>query len=316
MSAVESPFLGSLTTIPGILVGHAHDEAAQTGCTVVLLPEQTTASVDVRGGAPGTRETDLLDPSAMVQYVDAICLCGGSAFGLAAATGVMAWLEARGRGFDTRVAKVPIVPAAVIFDLAVGQAERRPDATMGVAACDAATQEPVREGRVGVGCGATVGKFLGMATASRGGVGSAAYTFPDGTIVAALVVVNAFGSVCRDGTTTVIAGVQRPEGGFYAIDELQTMAVQASFAAQNTTLGVVATNAKLDKASCRKLAQMAHDGLARTIRPIHTPFDGDTIFAVATGTHPTASLLHLGAAAADVVAHAVERAVQTTLGAN
>ena len=303
---------GFLTSVSGVRVGHAGDREARTGCTVVLLPAGTTASVDVRGGAPGTRETDLLDPSAMVQHINAICLCGGSAFGLAAAAGVVQWLYERGMGFDAGAARVPIVPAAVIFDLAVGRADRWPDAAMGYAACDAATGEAVEEGQVGAGTGATVGKALGMANAMPGGIGSAALTLPDGTTVAALVVTNALGDVRRAGGGEIIAGARvAPDSDTFA--DTSRLLLEAPpvppAPGSNTTIAVVATDAALDKAGCRKLAQMAHDGLARTISPVHTPFDGDAVFAVATGTRPAASLLVLGHAAATALAEAVERSV-------
>jgi L-aminopeptidase/D-esterase-like protein len=302
----------SLTSVAGVRVGHAHDREARTGCTVVVLPEGTTAGVDVRGGAPGTRETDLLDPSALVQHVNAFCLCGGSAFGLAAATGVVDWLRERGVGFDAGAARVPIVPAAVIFDLAVGRADRWPDAAMGYAACEAATGEPVAEGAVGAGAGATVGKLLGMANAMPGGVGSAALTLPDGTTVAALVVTNAFGDVRRANGGAIIAGARvSPDSGEFA--DTARLLLEGPLAppqvVSNTTICVVATDATLDKAGCRKLAQMAHDGLARTISPVHTPLDGDTVFAAATNARPAPPLLVLGHAAATALAQAVERSV-------
>jgi L-aminopeptidase/D-esterase-like protein len=303
---------GSLTSVRGVRVGHAQDGEARTGCTVVLLPEGTTGGVDVRGGAPGTRETDLLDPSALVQHINAICLCGGSAFGLAAATGVVEWLRERGVGFDAGAARVPIVPAAVIFDLHVGRADRWPDAAMGYAACQAATDGPVEEGAAGAGTGATVGKALGMANAMPGGVGSAALTLSDGTTVAALVVTNAFGDVRRANGGAIIAGARlAPDSQAFA--DTARLLLQAPpeppAPGGNTTICVVATNAVLDKAGCRKLAQMAHDGLARTIWPVHTPVDGDTVFAAATGARQGPPLLVLGHAAAVVLAEAVERSV-------
>lgn len=308
---------GSLTSVAGVRVGHAQDGEARTGCTVVLLPEGTTAGVDVRGGAPGTRETDLLDPSALVQHINAIALCGGSAFGLAAATGVVEWLHERGVGFDAGAARVPIVPAAVIFDLGVGSADRWPDAAMGYAACEAATDASVAEGGVGAGAGATVGKALGMANAMPGGVGSAALTLPDGTTVGALAVTNAFGDVRRAQNGAIIAGARvAPDSATFA--DTARLLLQAPPAPPapggNTTICVVVTDAALDKAGCRKLAQMAHDGLARTIWPVHTPYDGDTVFAAATGARPASSLLVLGHAAATALAEAVERSVITRRG--
>ena len=304
--------VGSLTSIGGIRVGHAHDVDALTGCTVILLPPDTVGAVDVRGGAPGTRETDLLAPQAMVQHVHALCLAGGSAYGLAAASGVMSWLNERDIGFDVRVARVPIVPAAVLFDLAMGRADRWPDAAMGYAACDAAHAGRVEEGCVGAGIGAAVGKILGMSRATKGGLGSAAITLPDGATVAALAVTNAFGDVRCDDGGAILAGARSPErnGGFADSARLLREApAQLIFAGGNTTLVVVATDARLDKTACTKLAEMAQDGLARTIRPIHTPFDGDVVFAVATGTQPSSHLVVLGSAAAGVVATAIERSV-------
>lgn len=301
---------GSLTTITGITVGHAHDAEALTGCTVILLPPGTACAADVRGGAPGTRETDLLAPQAMVQHVHAICLAGGSAYGLAAATGVMEYLHAHGIGFDVRVARVPIVPAAVLFDLALGRPDRWPDAAMGYAACVNAHCGPVAEGCVGAGIGAAVGKILGIGQATKGGIGSASITLPGGVTVAALVVTNAFGDVRRDQGGAIIAGARMHTGGFVDTARLlRSVTADLVFGGGNTTLAVIATDAVLDKTSCKKLAEMAQDGLARTIRPIHTPFDGDIVFATATGSKPAEQLLILGSAAADVLALAVERSV-------
>jgi L-aminopeptidase/D-esterase-like protein len=306
----------ALTDIPNLLVGHAQDGEALTGCTVILPPPGTLAGVDVRGGAPGTHETDLLNPLAMMQEVHAIALCGGSAFGLAAVPGVVRWLYERKRGFDVGITRVPIVPAAVIFDLGVGRADRWPDAAMGFAACEAATQS-VAEGAVGAGIGAMVGKLGGIASAMPGGVGSWSATLGDGTLVAALAVVNAFGDVYNEAGQ-IIAGMRSPQGGFADTGSvLRNANIGAGFGPgrtnaqelSNTTLAVVATNATLSKAEASKLAQMAHDGLARAIRPVHTPFDGDTVFALATGERPASHLVALGSLAADVLAEAVRRAV-------
>jgi L-aminopeptidase/D-esterase-like protein len=304
----------AITDVPGILVGHAQDLEALTGCTVVLTTEGATGGVDVRGGAPGTRETDLLDPTAMVSVVHAITLCGGSAFGLAAATGVVEWLRERAIGFDTRVAKVPIVPAAVIFDLGIGRADRWADAGMGYAAC-AAASATVAEGCVGAGTGATVGKLLGLAGAVKSGIGTWSETLADGTLIGALVVCSAWGDVYRQTDSQIIAGTRDPQSG-RLIDAMALLrqpayqsAASAIAAAQNTTLAVIATDARLSKAQATKLAQMAQDGLARAIHPVHTPFDGDTVFALATGRRTGPPLTILGAIAADVLAHAVERSV-------
>jgi L-aminopeptidase/D-esterase-like protein len=308
----------SITDVPGILVGHAHDEAALTGVTVVRALGGAVAGVDVRGGAPGTRETDLLDPTATVQQVHAIALCGGSAFGLAAAGGVMERLREEGIGFPAGPALVPIVPAAVIFDLAVGRADRFPDPAMGYAACAGATAHPA-EGCVGVGMGASVGKILGMAGAMKSGVGTWSETLPDGTTIGALVVVNAWGDV-YDEQGALIAGARDPQSGalLNTTAVLRRPATSAAFgggrsagaALTNTTLAVVATDAQLRKAEARRLALMAHDGLARTIRPVHTPFDGDTVFALATGRRAAPNLVQLGSLLAEVTATAVVRAVR------
>jgi L-aminopeptidase/D-esterase-like protein len=304
----------AITDVPGVLVGHAQDLDALTGCTVVLMADGATGAVDVRGGAPGTRETDLLDPTAMVSVVHAITLCGGSAFGLAAATGVVDWLRERAIGFDTGVAKVPIVPAAVIFDLGIGRPDRWPDAAMGYASC-AAAGTSVAEGCVGAGTGATVGKLLGPAGAVKSGIGTWSEALADGTVIGALAVCNAWGDVWRQADGQIIAGTRDPKSG-QLIDSMTLLrqpayqaAASAIAAAQNTTLAVIATDVCLSKAEATKLAQMAQDGLARAIRPVHTPFDGDTVFALSTGRRAGPPLAILGAIAADVLAHAIERSV-------
>ena len=299
----------TLTAITGVAVGHAQDAIAHTGCTVVLLPVGTTCGVDVRGGGPGTRETDLLAPTAMVPHVDALLLTGGSAFGLAAADGVMRWLRERGRGFVTAAGPVPIVPAAVLFDLVVG-GNRWPDAAMGYAACVHAGDAPVLEGSVGAGTGTTVGKLLGVANAMPGGVGSAAHTLPNGVTVAALAVTNAFGDVYEPDSRTIIAGARGPDGNFLDTARAILSAALLDAFSTNTTLCIIVTDATLDKAMCTKLAQMAQDALPRTIRPIHTPFDGDTVFAAATNTRPFTHLAVLGTAAADVLTAAIARSVR------
>jgi L-aminopeptidase/D-esterase-like protein len=313
----------SLTDVPGICVGHAHDLEALTGVTVVLAPPGTVGSVDVRGGAPATRETDLLAPEAMVSEVHALAFCGGSAMGLAAVTGVVDWLREQGRGFDVGLTRVPIVPAAALFDLGLGRADRFPDAAMGYAACVAASAAESSEGCVGAGAGASVGKLLGMAWAMKAGIGSWSERLPDGTTVGALVALNAFGDVRRDDGS-LLAGVRDPQHGRLA-DTLALLRNPQLVPGRpwggarpgaNTTIAVVATDAKLDKAGARKLAQMAQDGLARSIRPIHTPFDGDSVFTLATGQRPATPMLVLGSIAAEVLARAVERAAlaATSLG--
>jgi len=305
----------SITDVPGIRVGHATNQEAMTGCTVVLCPPGgAVGGVDQRGGAPGTRETDLLRPLHTVERVHAVLLAGGSAFGLDAAGGVVRWLEEHKIGFDVRVAKVPIVPAAVVFDLDVGRADIRPDAAMGYAACSAARGGPVAEGRVGAGTGCTVGKVLGMGHASPGGTGTASVDLGGALVVGAIVVVNAFGDVVDPHTGQILAGA-RPLGGEGWADTLATMKglvgkTVLRFAGRgHTVIGVVATNARLTKEGANKVAQMAHNGLARAIRPAHTMLDGDTLFALATGKK-AADVNLVGAYAAEVVAEAIVRAVK------
>jgi L-aminopeptidase/D-esterase-like protein len=308
-----------LTAVAGLEVGHHTLADRPTGCTVVLARRGAIAGVDVRGGAPGTRETDLLDPSNTVQRVHAVVLSGGSAFGLDAATGVARYLEERGIGFDVGVAKVPIVPAAVLFDLSVGDKPHvRPTADSGYRAAQAATGGPVPEGNVGAGAGATVGKIAGLARRMKGGMGSASIALPDGLVVAALVAVNAVGDVLDPATGRLIAGVRTEDGR--ALADARTLLRAAGFKplarpGENTTIGVVASNAALDKAQARKVAQMAHDGLARAIVPAHTPLDGDTIFALASGERGgAANVMTIGALAADAVADAIVRAVRAASG--
>lgn len=303
----------ALTDIPGIRVGHWTNLEAATGCTVILCPQGAVAGVDVRGGAPGTRETDLLDPTCMVEKVHAICLAGGSAFGLAAADGVMRWLEERGYGFDVRIARVPIVPTAVIFDLALGRADVRPDAAAGYAACEAANAEAIAEGNVGAGTGATVGKLLGYPYGMKGGLGTASRRIAEDVIVAALAVVNAAGDVVNPRTGQIVAGARCADGQGFA-DIMATLAggvgvSRDSWGARNTTLGVVATNVALTKAGANKLAQMAQTGLVRAIRPVHTMIDGDVVFALSLGDR-SGDLTVIGALAADVLSEAIVRAVQ------
>lgn len=308
----------AITDVPGILVGHAHDAEAVTGCTAVLTLTGAVGGVDVRGGGPGTRETDLLNPIASVSEVHGIALCGGSAFGLAAATGVVRWLYERNVGYDVGVTRVPIVPAGVIFDLRIGQGHRWPDEAMGYAACEAAGPHTV-EGSVGVGMGASVGKLRGPEAAVKSGVGTWSETLSDGTIIGALVVCNAFGDVWRDGG--ILAGARDLEHGGFAdsmrlLRRVELLGGVPTRATQNTTLAIIATNAALTKAQATKLAQMAQDALPRMIRPIHTPFDGDTVFALSVGRHPAPHLAILGSIAADVLAHAIERSITeaTTAG--
>jgi len=304
---------GAITDVPGIKAGHFTETRRPTGCTVILAEEGATAGVDVRGAAPGTRETDLLNPNNLVEKVHAILLSGGSAFGLEAATGVVRWLEERGIGYPAGPARVPIVPAAILFDLTVGDHRIRPDAAAGYAACEAARAEPPAEGSVGAGTGATVGKLFGMARAMKGGIGTAAVKVGAIT-VGAIVAVNAVGDVIDPATGQVVAGARdadgrRPVGATAAILRGELPAsMQAGMA---TTIGVVATDAALSKAQCQRLAGAAHDGLARTIDPIHTMADGDTVFALATGKSGLpGNMMALGAIVPQVMAAAVLRAVR------
>lgn len=320
----------TITDVPGIRVGHAHDPEALTGVTVILcggpLGAGAVGGVDQRGGAPGTRETDLLRPMHLVEKVHAVVLSGGSAFGLDAANGVMRHLEEQGIGFETPVAKVPIVPAAVLFDLAIGRSGVRPDAAMGYAACQNATADEASNGNVGAGIGATIGKILGMGQAMKSGLGTASIDLGDGLIVGALFAVNAFGDAIDPATGDIIAGARQidlplirgaaPDRTRFVgtLEVLKSLAGQkpARFGADarsNTVIGAVATNADLSKEAVNKVAQMAHDGLARIIRPAHTMFDGDTIFALATGER-AADVNLIGAYAAEVTAQAIVNAVR------
>ena len=312
----QPPF--GLTAVQGLKVGHAEMPGRPTGCTVVLSEQGAVGGVDVRGSAPGTRETDLLNPVNTVEKVHAIVLAGGSAFGLDTATGVMRYLEEHGVGFETDFGRVPIVPAAVLFDLSVGDPKIRPDADCGYRAAASASSGPVAEGNVGAGAGATVGKLAGAARAMRGGLGTASITTPSGLTVAALVVVNAVGDVIDPATGRVIAGVRTPDGKGLADARTLIRAgalVHPAAFSRNTTIGVVATNATLTKAQATKMAQMAQDGLARAISPTHTPLDGDTIFALATGSRPGApDMVSVGALSADVVSEAILRAVRAARG--
>jgi L-aminopeptidase/D-esterase-like protein len=304
------------TAVAGLKVGHFTDPRRPTGCTVVLCENGAVAGVDVRGAAPGTRETELLAPTQTVERVHAIILAGGSAFGLDAASGVVRWLEERGVGFDVGAVRVPIVPAAILFDLALGDPTVRPDAAAGYAACSAASGEPPAQGSIGAGAGATVGKLFGFERAMRGGIGHAALRV-GGVTVAALVAVNAVGDVVDPQSGRIVAGARgddgRALGQAAALLRGEVPALARGGAA--TTIGVIATDAQLTKVQATRLAQIGHDGLARTIDPVHTAIDGDTLFALATGTSSsTADPIALGAAAAAVVAQAVLNAVQHAAG--
>jgi L-aminopeptidase/D-esterase-like protein len=315
----------SITLIDGIRVGHAQDFEAVTGCTVVLCEKGAVGGVDQRGGAPGTRETDALQTVHLVDRVHAVMLAGGSAFGLDAASGAVRFLEEKKVGFNVGVARVPIVPAAILFDLGIGSSKRRPDAEMGYQACVNASRNTPAEGSVGAGTGATVGKILGTGQAMKGGIGTAAIEIGAGVQVAAIVAVNAFGDVIDPETNEIIAGARSLKKGPVRIGKgkfADTMKVMKSLvgrtvvgAAQrgNTVIGVVATNAKFDKESATKVARMAMNGVARTIRPANTMLDGDTIFALATGKRK-ADVNIVGAYAAEAVAQAILRAVQNAKG--
>ncbi len=335
-----------LTAVPRILVGHAEMPGRPTGCTVIRIqaaggrPPSAVAAVDVRGGAPGSRETELLAPQNLVEEAHAIVIAGGSAFGLDAASGAMRWLEENGIGFDVGVAKVPIVPSAILFDLPVGgKPEIRPDAGCGYRAAAAAGAGPVKEGNFGAGAGASVGKLRGMELAMKGGIGSAALAIPTGggnpeLVIAALVAVNSLGDVIDPATGQVLAGVREPQGGLADVRRLlRGEKARDAFAGRekenagrNTTLAVIATNARLTKAQAQKVAQMAQDGLARAISPAHTPYDGDTVFVLATGDLDPANaagaaagaapddLLRIGALAAEALSEAIVRAVNAAEG--
>lgn len=308
---------GSITDVPGIKVGHFTDSRRPTGCTVILTEAGATGGVDVRGGAPGTRETDLLNPTNRVEKVHAVVLSGGSAFGLDTATGVMRYLEARGIGFDVGVARVPIVPAAVLFDLGVGDARIRPDADAGYAACEAASADAPAEGNVGAGAGATVGKLYGGKRAMKSGIGSASLSV-GGVTIGAIVAVNAVGDVIDPRSGAVIAGARTADGKRLLDTRAAILSGELPTSMQTgaaTTIGVIATDATLTKAEAQKIAQMAHDGLARSINPIHTLSDGDTIFTVATGVSKArGNVMLLGVLAAEVMAMAVVRAARAAQG--
>jgi L-aminopeptidase/D-esterase-like protein len=334
-------YKGNITDIKGVLAGHVTDEKGKTGCTVVLFGDGAVAGVDVRGAAPGTRETDLLKPGNTVEKIHAVLLAGGSAFGLDAATGVMRWLEEHDIGFDTMVAKVPIVPAAVLFDLAVGDPKARPDAAMGYAACQGANESDLPQGAVGAGTGATVGKLLGPMYAMTGGVGTAAMKTSGGATVAAVVAVNALGDVIDYTNNKIIAGVRLPAGihpgcmgeqhpwdatspgcmGEQHPEDATSPGAQAILASgkmpditggTNTTIGVVVTDAKLTKVQANRLATIAHDGLSWSIRPVHTALDGDTLFAASYGDRE-ADFNAVCATAVEVVARAVNNAVEVKM---
>lgn len=312
----------SITDVPGLRVGHAQNDEAFTGCTVILCEDGALGGIDQRGGAPGTRETDALHPMHLVERVHAVVLSGGSAFGLDSATGVVRYLEERGVGFNVGVARVPIVPAAILFDLGFGRADVRPDAAMGYQACQNASAGPPAEGNVGAGCGATVGHILGMGQAMKSGIGCASLDLGRGVVVGAIAAVNPLGDVVDPHTGQILAGARAVQkdpihigGSGYFAGTLEVMKGMLGrkplgFHGQsNTVIGVVATNAGLNKEQINKVAQMAQDGLARSVRPAHTMQDGDTIFALSTGK-VKADVNIVGAFAAEVFAQAIVRAVK------
>jgi len=312
----------SITDVPGIEVGHAQNDEALTGCTVILCRKGALGGVDVRGGAPGTRETDLLNPLNLVEKVNAVMLAGGSAFGLDAASGAMRYLDEQKIGFNSGAGVVPIVPAAILFDLDLGDGRVRPDAEMGYRACLAASSSAVTEGNVGAGTGASVGKILGPKQAMKSGIGGASVEIGNGIVVGALAAVNTFGDIVNPKTGEIMAGARSADigplhigaaGGFVNTLELMKSLIGRTvlgFATRaNTLLGVVAVNADLTKAETTKVAQMAQDALARTVRPAHTMLDGDTVFALATGGKRV-DVSTAGAFAAEALSAAILRAVQ------
>lgn len=303
---------GNITDVPGIKVGNVENLEALTGCTIILTEEGAVCGVDVRGSAPGTRETELLDPINSVTEVHAICLAGGSAFGLDSASGVMQFLEEKGIGLDVGVARVPIVPGAVLFDLPVGNSKIRPDKKMGYEAASKATRGSFPFGNIGAGCGATVGKITGMENCMKGGLGSASLTLDNGLVIGAIVAVNAVGDIRDPSNREIIAGPIDPRTG-ELIDSLlylQKNMKSTILPGTNTTIGAVAVNAKLTKAEAKKVAQIAQNGLARTIYPVHTMLDGDTVFALATGggSYPVDLI---GSLAAQVMEEAIIVAIKS-----
>lgn len=313
---MENTYPGDITMVHGIKVGHAESQTARTGVTVVMCRDEgAVGGVSVRGAAPGTRETDLLKPGNLVENVNAVVLSGGSAFGLDAAGGVMRYLESMGIGMDMGVARVPIVPAAVLYDLGVGDPHVRPDAAMGRAACMNAAKG-MAQGRVGAGTGATVGKLIPSAQPQDSGIGSASITLPEGVTIGAVVAVNAVGDVYHPETGKVIGCAHMPDGtpvhaeGLLYGQAPAPQQIRIPAPGSNTTIGVVAVDCKLTKEQANRLADVAHDGFARTIRPVHTQMDGDTMFALATGkTDNQVNFVKLCAAAAEVTARAIANAL-------
>lgn len=315
------PRNGTITDVPGIKVGHATDLTALTGCTVILCERGAVAGVDQRGSAPGTRETDLLNPINTVQKIHAVLLSGGSAFGLDAATGVMRYLQDRRIGFHAGKTRVPIVPAAVLFDLGIGDPNTFPDAGMGYYACKVASTEQVSQGNFGAGAGATIGKILGMGRAVKAGLGSASLYLGRGVVIGAVIAVNAFGDVFNPETGKILAGARALQKRSFRklaaspwadteeiMRSIPGQAILKVISSSNTVIGVIATNALLDKSQATKVAQMAWAGLARSIRPASTMLDGDTLFALSTGRRPM-DVNIIGAYAARITSLAIRNAV-------
>ena len=310
--------IDAITAVPGFKVGHARDENAATGCTVILCPPATVGGVDIRGSAAGTRQIDSLQPFHFVDEVHAVLLSGGSAFGLDASGGVMQYLEEREIGYQTSAGRVPIVPTAIIYDLGLSGGKVRPDKKMGYRACENAEPGPVAEGSVGAGTGASVGKLYGIRLATKGGVGTASVASAHGTIVGALVVVNAFGDVVDPVARRILAGARDPENPERFADSAARIKAGACLpgwnrGVQNTTLGVVATNAKLSKRQAIKVSQMAQSGLVQTISPVHSTVDGDLVFALSAG-EKNEEVNTVGLLAEEALAKAVLRAVQAADG--
>jgi L-aminopeptidase/D-esterase-like protein len=307
-----------LTDIPGLLVGHAADLDALTGCTVILAPSGAVCGVDIRGGASGTQEIDTLSPFHVTEGIHGLVFAGGSAFGLEAASGVRRFLEEKKIGFETRAARVPIVPSAILYDLAIGKADVRPTREMGYAAANKASDAPVAEGNVGAGAGCTVGKLFGMTRAMKAGIGSATVSLGGGLLVSALAAVNAFGDIRDAVSGKILAGARQPNSKRDFADTAESIrrGAAASFKGTNTTLVAVATNAKLSKITAAKVAQLGQVGLSRVISPAYTMIDGDMIFCLSPASATAGADIHaLGLAAADAVAIAIQRGVTTAKSA-
>jgi L-aminopeptidase/D-esterase-like protein len=307
--------INAITDIQGIKVGHSSDFTGFTGCTVILCEEGAVCGIDIRGSAAGTRQIDALNTNHIVEKIHGIVLSGGSSFGLAAATGVAGYLEEKNIGFDVGVARIPIVPSAVIFDLFMGDAKARPTADMGYEACLNASSK-VEEGSIGAGTGATVGKLFDISRAMKGGLGTSSVALPDGLMVGAIVVVNAFGDIVDNITGKTIAGLRKSTDSLEFANTMTLLkegVTKKQFGIVNTTLGVIATNARLSKTEATKVAQMAQAGLIKTIHPVHTTFDGDLVFALATG-EVEGDVNKIGVLSEFVLAEAIKRAIKKADG--